>query len=83
MKENEKNAEPKSYPKLEHMKMRWKVTISPDGFTVRIETDEENPWHICLMARSLPGDHVGAIAAKAIVDQHNAALKGKAAKKKG
>jgi hypothetical protein len=73
MKEKEKNAEPEPIPKLEHMKMRWRMDTSHPTI-VRIVTDESDPWHICLMDMGLPGDDDGEVAAKAIVDQHNAGL---------
>lgn len=83
MKRLKEKTERLGFPKHQHMKLRWKVdTDHPEG-CVRIVTDESDPWHICLMDMGLPGDDNGEAAAKAIVEQHNAALKVKAAKKKG
>jgi len=72
----------KSVQAAEHMKIRWKLDINQtEERTVRIVTDESTPWFICTMVACLPGDRDGESTGLAIVEQHNAGLKGKAARK--
>ena len=60
---------------MEHMRMRWRAEYSDFDGSWNVVTDEDGyPWYVASTAANLPGDPSGELTARAICDEHNAAL---------
>lgn len=56
---------------MEHLNTKWAAVFDERSEKWGIDTKEDEPWHICVIDRHLPGDLSGERTARFICELHN------------